>query len=220
VARKGQRLTAVQLENMRVGAAKRWSDPSYQAKQSTMRRRAWKKQSYQARQRKVNEKAIGRWRRQNPALFSKVQRELGSRKKPNHTKALLKLWADPVYAKRQLKLIGTHHYPEFLDRKGRHWVFKSTWELEFAQWLDRQKLMWYYEPCALLLSDGRRYFPDFWVPRWKTYVELKGAHFSVTKVQQAITDGHAVLLLHGRAVVKDFYGWVGASLERLHRELR
>lgn len=105
-----------------------------------------------------------------------------------------------------LSVIGTNHQPEYLDKDGRLWRFKSTWELRFAKWLDvgteEITFTWVYEPCALLLSDGRRYFPDFWVKEWDAFVEIKAGHRSVEKCELAMADGHRVVVLRGNAVKK------------------
>ncbi len=52
--------------------------------------------------------------------------------------------------------------------------FKSNWEAVFAKYLDSQEVEWAYEAHSWLLSDGRAYTPDFWVPAWGLHVEIKG----------------------------------------------
>lgn len=95
---------------------------------------------------------------------------------------------------------------EYLDVKGRLWRFRSSWELRVAEQFDREALTWAYEPCRLLLSNGRVYIPDFWVEEWSTYVEVKGwkRPGSIDKVGAALADGHAVLL------VDDLATWLAA----------
>lgn len=140
------------------------------------------------------------------AARNKVAGEARIGKKcPKQSEAMKAKWADPEVARMYLGVIGTNHQPEYLDRRGRLWRFKSTWELRFARWLDERELSWRYEPDVLLLSDGRRYVPDFWVDEWATYLEMKGRHDS-GKAQVAAADGHPVLLLKGRAV-EGFYRW-------------
>ena len=41
--------------------------------------------------------------------------------------------------------------------------FRSKWERDFARWLDAKAIQWEYEPRHFVLSDGRRYTPDFMV---------------------------------------------------------
>lgn len=118
-----------------------------------------------------------------------------------------RIWADPEVARMYLKVIGTNHKPEYICARGRLHLFKSTWELEFAKWLDEQELDWIYEPCELLLSTGRSYFPDFWVRQWACYVEIKAEHRSAEKTFQAIQDGHLIMLVQGYKVMKEFMAW-------------
>ena len=52
--------------------------------------------------------------------------------------------------------------------------FKSRIEAEVAQLLDRMKIKWNYEPKSFLLNNGKHYWPDFYLPDLKTWVEVKG----------------------------------------------
>lgn len=72
---------------------------------------------------------------------------------------------------------------------------KSKLERTFAERCDQLGLAWRYEPDTLLLSDGRRYIPDFWVEEWQSHVEIKGRPLGLDKVMQAQQDGHAIVLL-------------------------
>lgn len=61
------------------------------------------------------------------------------------------------------------------DYKGKTHVFKSRWELSYAQYLDDRGLDWEYEPRKFIL-DGYIYTPDFrvCVDRGIEYHEVKG----------------------------------------------
>lgn len=50
--------------------------------------------------------------------------------------------------------------------------FRSSYELTFAQWLDLNDLEWFYEPKRFEVK-GKGYIPDFYVPAWGKYVEVK-----------------------------------------------
>lgn len=58
---------------------------------------------------------------------------------------------------------------------------RSSWEVVFAHWLDKHGIEWMYEPKHFYIGEGRwtgtTYTPDFYIPRSKIYVEVKG-HFS------------------------------------------
>ena len=64
----------------------------------------------------------------------------------------------------------------WVDRKGRHFTFKSTWERSYAEHLDSQGLEWDYEPERFELKVCRRYTPDFRIQDGSTvyYVEIHG----------------------------------------------
>jgi len=53
-------------------------------------------------------------------------------------------------------------------------VFKSSWEIEVAKWLDSRNIEWVYEPRVFELSNDTRYIPDFFLPKFGFYVEVKG----------------------------------------------
>ena len=86
---------------------------------------------------------------------------------------------------------------EWLDASGRLFRFRSGWELRFAQRLTEARIVWQYEPHALLLSDGRIYLPDFFVEAWQAYIEIKGWHGwrTMEKYELAVKDGHRVRLV-------------------------
>ena len=61
-------------------------------------------------------------------------------------------------------------------------TFRSWNEATFAEWLDNQGISWIYEPCTFNESfvnstfgdiEKVRYTPDFFLPDFNTYLELK-----------------------------------------------
>jgi len=52
-------------------------------------------------------------------------------------------------------------------------TFRSTWELEFAKYLDSINEQWYYEFCSFNLGNTT-YTPDFYLPRRELFIEIKG----------------------------------------------
>jgi len=50
---------------------------------------------------------------------------------------------------------------------------RSTWEVAYGHYLDEQGIEWLYEPTCFVASYFS-YTPDFWIPAWKTFVEIKG----------------------------------------------
>ena len=51
--------------------------------------------------------------------------------------------------------------------------FRSRLEARWAFFLDQLGVVWEYEPVAYDLGDVR-YLPDFWLPEFKVWVEIKG----------------------------------------------
>lgn len=51
--------------------------------------------------------------------------------------------------------------------------FHSSWEVKFAQWCDKNKIKWFYEPKAFDLGNTT-YTPDFYLSEFNIYIEVKG----------------------------------------------
>lgn len=54
---------------------------------------------------------------------------------------------------------------------------KSSYEFEFSEFLQEEGLSYEYEPCSFPMTiEGKEvtYAPDFYIPRYDIYVELKG----------------------------------------------
>lgn len=52
-------------------------------------------------------------------------------------------------------------------------IMRSSWELAVAHELDMKGIDWVYEPEGFSL-DGTTYWPDFYLPDTKRYIEVKG----------------------------------------------
>jgi predicted nuclease of restriction endonuclease-like RecB superfamily len=50
---------------------------------------------------------------------------------------------------------------------------RSSWEVAYAKWCDRNRIKWLYEPKTFDLGNCT-YTPDFYLPETDTYVEIKG----------------------------------------------
>jgi nucleoside 2-deoxyribosyltransferase len=51
--------------------------------------------------------------------------------------------------------------------------FRSRLEARWALYFDLCKIRWAYESEGFTLSDGQRYLPDFWLPDYNQFVEVK-----------------------------------------------
>lgn len=52
--------------------------------------------------------------------------------------------------------------------------FRSRLEARWAVFLDHLNIAWEYEPQGFVTPTGP-YLPDFWLPRYRTWLEIKGA---------------------------------------------
>lgn len=53
-------------------------------------------------------------------------------------------------------------------------TFRSSLERDWAATLDHYSIEWSYEPQTIELPSGAGYVPDFWLPRVRTFIEVKG----------------------------------------------
>lgn len=51
--------------------------------------------------------------------------------------------------------------------------FRSSWEVKYAKYLDKNKISWIYEPKVFNLNTTT-YTPDFYLPNTDEYIEIKG----------------------------------------------
>lgn len=79
-----------------------------------------------------------------------------------------------------------------------HWV-RSTWERTVADWFHSNNVPYEYEPQLFDLGDGVRYRPDFYLPKWKLWVEVKGYVTKVTeqKIKRFTATGHRLVVIGG-----------------------
>lgn len=57
--------------------------------------------------------------------------------------------------------------------QGKKWL-RSTWEIVLADYLSDNNIDWYYEYEWLILDNGIKYLPDFYIPAENKYIEVKG----------------------------------------------
>lgn len=60
--------------------------------------------------------------------------------------------------------------------------FRSRLEARWAVFFDELEIEYQYEPEGFELSNGKRYLPDFYLPRHKIYVEVKSADKCFIKI--------------------------------------
>jgi len=72
---------------------------------------------------------------------------------------------------RNAPAFGKSMRPKIINYKG--CKFYSSWEVKFAQFLSLSNIRWQYEPKTFDLGNTT-YTPDFYIPEWNLYIEIKG----------------------------------------------
>ena len=94
-------------------------------------------------------------------------------------------------------------------------TFRSRLEARWAVFMDCMEIAWEYEPEGFQMSDGMRYLPDFWLPRFRWFAEIKptiAARKAESKYEQFVMEsGQAVLLLVGPPDFKSYEGVTGGA---------
>jgi hypothetical protein len=127
----------------------------------------------------------------------------GTRNRAEFTAKIKAYWDDPKYRANRLAAMMADWKEKCLYAKGRRYVeMRSWWEVAFAEWCDKQKLKWRYEPKRFNIGKGDYngvfYTPDFFVINWNCYIEVKGlvsTHFrnKFAKMSQLYKDVQVVL---------------------------
>lgn len=86
----------------------------------------------------------------------------------------------------------------------------SSWELELAIWLDSQSIEW-ERPKYLVWVDiagkSRKYFPDFYLPRYNLYVDPKNELLVESQKEKLEKVSEEVKLIYGRVdYLKEYIG--------------
>jgi len=61
-----------------------------------------------------------------------------------------------------------------IDTNYKGYYFRSRLEARWAVYFDSLGIDYIYEPQGFFLDDGSKYLPDFYLPDFKTFVEVKG----------------------------------------------
>lgn len=86
-------------------------------------------------------------------------------------------------------------------------LMRSSWELAVAHRLDAINAQWLYEPRTFTLPNGFAYVPDFYVPAWDAWIEVKGwlRSASRNKIETLRNSGIRLILL-GKHSCRTFTG--------------
>lgn len=79
--------------------------------------------------------------------------------------------------------------------------YRSRIEARWAVFFDKAGIEAHYEPEGFDLGDGVKYLPDFYLPTWDTYFEVKGPEPTEAEREKAerlsAMSGKTVMLVHG-----------------------
>jgi hypothetical protein len=93
-----------------------------------------------------------------------------------------------------------------IETEYRGYRFRSRLEARWAVFFDACRIEWEYEPEGYELTNGTRYLPDFWLPKFHggIFVEVKpkGGDFTDEIAVRSVADqtGHQFLILDSPVV--------------------
>lgn len=81
---------------------------------------------------------------------------------------------NPMYGKLPLNRKNNHR-GGYVDSplQGKVWM-RSSWEIEYANYLTRHSILWLYESQCFDIGNGRSYWPDFYLIVTNEWHEVKG----------------------------------------------
>lgn len=93
--------------------------------------------------------------------------------------------------------------------------FRSRLEARWAVFFDTLGVKYQYELEGYELGNGVRYLPDFWLPQFEVFAEIKGEFpdaRDLEKIQRLVTEGDKKLILLVGEVGKDPNGYPPGGL--------
>ena len=94
------------------------------------------------------------------------------------------------------------------------YLFRSRLEARWAVFFDAMGIEWEYEPEGIVLSDGTNYLPDFYLPHFHCYFEVKRRSIKGTPEEERViskisngeyTDSWAGMICFGDPMDDDLY---------------
>jgi len=112
--------------------------------------------------------------------YKKTSKKFKGKNNPNWKKHLKKETINKIRNSKYHQNLKGKNNPMW-GKKAKHgkrfWYknicFRSTWELLYAKYLEKNKIKWQYEPKRFYLGDIT-YTPDFYLPKTNEYIEIKG----------------------------------------------
>ena len=116
-----------------------------------------------------------------------------------------KLYSDAGFRQR-----ATDRLMKVSKSVGKHFHYngsrlRSTWELSFAKWLDKNEIQYLYEGIKLTYFDpkterNRLYYPDFYIPSKNLCIEIKPLCYLqdptvIAKKEACLNDGYKFIFI-------------------------
>lgn len=94
-------------------------------------------------------------------------------------------------------------YPSIMNEPSDYWCretqrfYRSRSEATFARWCEANQIRYAYEPYTIRFTTRRSYTPDFWLPEYYQFVEVKGvwSGSAKKKMRLAVDKGFKLLLV-------------------------
>jgi hypothetical protein len=82
--------------------------------------------------------------------------------------------------------------------------FRSRYEATFARWCDANAIDWRYEPYTIRFKENQTYTPDFWLPEYSHFAEVKGlwGGSAKKKLRLAKDAGFRIVLVSSNLIFK------------------
>lgn len=65
-----------------------------------------------------------------------------------------------------------------IDTQYKNHLFRSRLEARWAVYFDAENISWQYEPEGFILDNGMMYLPDFYLPEFDCFAEVKPKQFT------------------------------------------
>lgn len=124
---------------------------------------------------RVKEMYIGR---KNVRLFGKDNPMYGKVGEQNpffgkkHSKETITIMSEKAIKRIQGQKVFANSKSGF--REDLNCWFRSSWEANVARYFNLNRIDWVYEKQYLSLASGKKYLPDFYLPKENKFIEVKG----------------------------------------------
>lgn len=161
------------IKKMRIALKESWQDPKKRQKMSEIVKKWQKRTGYMHGDKNPMK---------NPETQQKVGKTRSERmtvtERKKYSIALKKAWADGKFIGKKTTQCKWYDYT---DQWGNNHKCQGTWELKFARYLDINNIKFISHNGKIPWKDDNgiehNYYPDFFIPDWKSYVDVKAKYW-------------------------------------------